>query len=92
MNEIEKTLSQLTISKFKEIEKLEYENLELKDALFDIVLQFAYHSAKWGTECLHDGGLSALEKAFYTLGYEKGIVSLSKFLKDWAKIEKELTK
>jgi hypothetical protein len=62
---------------------------ELIDALYDMVGQFAYTSIKWGVECLHDGGLSALENAFYALGYTDGIVRKKQFYKDWEKLGKE---
>ena len=63
---------------------------ELKNALFDMVGQFAYSGTRGKSEILWDGGLSALENAFCVLGYYKGYVFKKKFYKDWAKYEKEI--
>ena len=41
---------------------------ELKEALIDMVSQFAYRGTYEGRENLHTGGLSALESAFDALG------------------------
>jgi hypothetical protein len=41
---------------------------ELREALADMVSQFAYRGTYEGRENLHTGGLSALEDAFVALG------------------------
>ena len=41
-----------------------------KDALEDMVWQFAYRVVKNGKPCLANGGLSALEHAFDVLGWD----------------------
>ena len=41
---------------------------QLKEALFDMVNQFAYHGTKDGVKVIHTGGMSALEDAFDVLG------------------------
>ena len=41
---------------------------ELKEALIDMMWQFAYRGTYEGRENLHTGGLSALEDAFSALG------------------------
>lgn len=43
---------------------------EYKDALEDMVWQFAYNGKKNGRLTIHSGGLSALERAFSVLGWE----------------------
>ncbi len=40
-----------------------------KDALEEMVWQFAYRGVKNGKSVMHTGGLSALESAFETLGW-----------------------
>ena len=49
---------------------------ELKDALIDMVWQFAYRGTYEGRENLHTGGLSALESAFDALGISDPITVL----------------
>ncbi len=43
---------------------------DLRDALEDLIWQFAYHGEKNGQPVLHTGGLSALEGAFRALGWD----------------------
>ena len=55
------------------VEKVKYDEAvqqrdELKEALVDMVNQFAYRSTYEGRENMHTGGLSALEDAFAALG------------------------
>lgn len=45
------------------------EESRIKEALEDMVYQFAYDSVKDGVPVLHSGGLSALEYAFEALGW-----------------------
>lgn len=45
-------------------------NDDLHDTIEDLVRQFAYPSYKDGVPCLTTGGLSALEGAFTTLGWD----------------------
>ena len=40
---------------------------EALDAVADLVRQFAYHVEYYGKPALYDGGLSALENAFWIL-------------------------
>ena len=49
---------------------------ELKEALKDMVNQFAYRGTYEGRENLHTGGLSALEGAFSALGVSDPITVL----------------
>jgi hypothetical protein len=49
---------------------------ELKEALADMVSQFAYRGTYEGRENLHTGGLSALEGAFLALGISDPITVL----------------
>jgi len=49
---------------------------ELKEALIDMVSQFAYRGTYEGRENLHTGGLSALESAFDALGLSDPITIL----------------
>ena len=49
---------------------------ELKEALIDMVNQFAYRGTYEGRENLHTGGLSALESAFDALGISDPITVL----------------
>lgn len=43
---------------------------ELRDALLDMVTQFAHQTVKDGVPCYSTGGLSALEHAFSVLGWD----------------------
>ena len=49
---------------------------ELREALADMVSQFAYRGTYEGRENLHTGGLSALESAFDALGLSDPITVL----------------
>ena len=49
---------------------------ELREALADMVSQFAYRGTYEGRENLHTGGLSALESAFDALGISDPITVL----------------
>jgi len=49
---------------------------ELREALIDMVWQFAYRGTYEGRENLHTGGLSALESAFDALGLSDPITVL----------------
>lgn len=49
---------------------------ELREALIDMVWQFAYRGTYEGRENLHTGGLSALEGAFSALGLSDPITVL----------------
>ena len=41
-----------------------------KEALEDMAWQFGYRGTKDGKEVIHTGGLSALETAFFVLGWD----------------------
>jgi len=63
------------------VEKAKYDEAvrqrdELKEALIDMVNQFAYRGTYEGRENLHTGGLSALESAFDALGISDPITIL----------------
>jgi len=63
------------------VEKHKYDELlrqrdELREALADMVWQFAYRGTYEGRENLHTGGLSALESAFDALGLSDPITVL----------------
>ena len=49
---------------------------ELREALIDMVWQFAYEGTKNGEGVMHTGGLSALESAFDALGISDPITVL----------------
>ncbi len=68
------------------------------DALYavaDLVLQFAYRSKYYNAEALDDGGLSALENAFYVLETNgckvnrNGTIQLSNLLRFMDELEKD---
>ena len=55
------------------VEKAKYDEAvrqrdELREALIDMVWQFAYYGTKNNVAVMHTGGLSALEDAFVALG------------------------
>ena len=55
------------------VEKSKYDEAvrqrdELREALIDMVWQFAYYGTKNNVAVMHTGGLSALEDAFVALG------------------------
>ena len=63
------------------VEKAKYDDAvrqrdELREALADMVSQFAYRGTYEGRENLHTGGLSALESAFDALGLSDPITVL----------------
>lgn len=64
-------------------------------AVADLVLQFAYRSKHYNAEALDDGGLSALENAFYVLETNgckvnrNGTIQLSNLLKFMDELEKD---
>lgn len=63
------------------VEKAKYDEAvrqrdELREALADMVSQFAYRGTYEGRENLHTGGLSALEGAFSALGLSDPITVL----------------
>lgn len=63
------------------VEKAKYDEAvrqrdELREALIDMVWQFAYRGTYEGRENLHTGGLSALEGAFSALGLSDPITVL----------------
>jgi len=63
------------------VEKAKYDEAvrhrdELREALIDMVSQFAYRGTYEGRENLHTGGLSALESAFDALGLSDPITIL----------------